>query len=78
MLMLFPAENAMKEVGDRMTLVPSSKVECAQKIVQGGVLRHRQVIFPYWSLKIALLLRDWMPDLLDQLAGKSYTVENIS
>lgn len=70
-------ENAQREVGDKMTLVPSSKVECAQKIVHGGVLRHREVIYPYWSQKFALLLRDWMPDLLDYLAGKSYKVENI-
>ncbi|XP_048371075.1 hydroxysteroid 11-beta-dehydrogenase 1-like protein B [Sphaerodactylus townsendi] len=70
-------ENAMKAVGDRMSLVPSSKEECAQKIVRGGVLRHREVIFPYWSQKFVLLLRDWMPNLVDQLIGKSYKVENI-
>ncbi|XP_015285070.1 PREDICTED: hydroxysteroid 11-beta-dehydrogenase 1-like protein B [Gekko japonicus] len=71
-------ETAMREVGNKMTLVPSSKEECAQKIVQGGVLRHREVIYPYWSQKFVLMLRDWMPDVVDQLAGKSYNVENIS
>ncbi|XP_077164901.1 hydroxysteroid 11-beta-dehydrogenase 1-like protein A [Paroedura picta] len=70
-------EHALQEVSNKMTLEPSSKEECAQKIVQGGVLRHREVIYPYWSQKIVLLLRDWMPDLVDYLVGKSYKVENI-
>ncbi|XP_060105344.1 hydroxysteroid 11-beta-dehydrogenase 1-like protein B [Heteronotia binoei] len=71
-------ETAIREVSDKMTLVPSSKEECAQKIVQGGVLRHREVIYPYWSQKFVLLLRDFIPDLVDKLVGKSYKVENIS
>nr|XP_056715814.1 hydroxysteroid 11-beta-dehydrogenase 1-like protein A [Euleptes europaea] len=70
-------DTALKEVTNRMTLVPSSKEECAQKIVQGGVMRHREVFYPYWSQKFVLMFRDWMPDLVDHLVGKQYKVENI-
>ncbi|XP_054852793.1 hydroxysteroid 11-beta-dehydrogenase 1-like protein A [Eublepharis macularius] len=71
-------DNAMKEVSNKMTMEPSSKEECAKEVVKGGVLRRREVIYPYWSQKFILILRDLMPNLVDQLVGKSYKLENIS
>ncbi|XP_042297396.1 hydroxysteroid 11-beta-dehydrogenase 1-like protein A isoform X2 [Sceloporus undulatus] len=68
---------AMNAIGDKTLMSPSSKEECAREIVKGGMLRQREVFYPYWSTKPPLLLRDWMPEFLEYLIGKAYVVENI-
>ncbi|KAM3825807.1 hydroxysteroid 11-beta-dehydrogenase 1-like protein A [Vipera latastei] len=70
-------ENAVKVVGNKISHRPSPKEECAQKIVKGGVLRYREVFYPYWALKPTLLFRELLPNLLDQTVGYAYRLENI-
>uniref|UniRef100_A0A452I3B3 Hydroxysteroid 11-beta dehydrogenase 1 like n=1 Tax=Gopherus agassizii TaxID=38772 RepID=A0A452I3B3_9SAUR len=54
-------DNALKIIGDKITMQANPKEECAREVVRAGVLRHREVIYPYWSLKPLLLLKEWMP-----------------
>ncbi|XP_020654733.3 hydroxysteroid 11-beta-dehydrogenase 1-like protein B [Pogona vitticeps] len=70
-------DSAVQIVGDRITMTASPKDECARAIVKGGVLRHREVFYPYWSTKIPLLFRDWMPEYFDHMIGRSYMVDKI-
>lgn len=74
---LFSVETAMKSVGNKITQKPSPKEECAQRIVRGGVLRYREVFYPYWALKPTLIYRELLPNLLDQVIGYGYRLENI-
>ncbi|XP_026549367.1 hydroxysteroid 11-beta-dehydrogenase 1-like protein A [Notechis scutatus] len=70
-------EMAVKSVGNKITQRPSPKEECAQRIVRGGVLRYREVFYPYWALKPTLIYRELLPDLMDQVIGYGYRLENI-
>nr|XP_013800293.1 PREDICTED: hydroxysteroid 11-beta-dehydrogenase 1-like protein B [Apteryx mantelli mantelli] len=70
-------DNAVKKVGDKIRMAANPKEECAQKIVQAGVLRQPEVFYPYWSLKPLLLFKEWMPGLIETLLDKSYILENI-
>uniref|UniRef100_A0A8C8SXC8 Uncharacterized protein n=1 Tax=Pelusios castaneus TaxID=367368 RepID=A0A8C8SXC8_9SAUR len=70
-------DNALKIVGDKITMQANPKEECAQVVVRAGVLRHREVIYPYWSQKPLLLLKDWMPDLMERLLDKFMILEKI-
>uniref|UniRef100_A0A8C6YBE6 Uncharacterized protein n=1 Tax=Naja naja TaxID=35670 RepID=A0A8C6YBE6_NAJNA len=70
-------EMAKKFVGNKITQKPSPKEDCAQQIVRGGVLRYREVFYPYWTLKPILIFRDLLPDLIDQVIGSGYRLENI-
>ncbi|XP_063171696.1 hydroxysteroid 11-beta-dehydrogenase 1-like protein A [Candoia aspera] len=68
---------ALKSVGDKITQKASPKEDCARQVVKGGVLRHREVFYPYWAVKPILLCRELMPDLVDQVIGYNYKLENI-
>ncbi|XP_066465883.1 hydroxysteroid 11-beta-dehydrogenase 1-like protein A [Tiliqua scincoides] len=70
-------DTALKVVGGKITMQASPKETCAQEIVKGGVMRRREVVYPYWPLKPILLLKDWVPELLEWLLRRSYLVENI-
>uniref|UniRef100_A0A8D0HKL8 Uncharacterized protein n=1 Tax=Sphenodon punctatus TaxID=8508 RepID=A0A8D0HKL8_SPHPU len=70
-------DSALSTVGDKMTMTASSKEMCAQEVVRAGILRHREVFYPYWSLKPLILLRDWVPDLMERLLDTFYNLENI-
>lgn len=73
----FILDNALKIIGDKITMQASPKEECAQEVVRAGVLRHREVIYPYWSLKPLLLLKEWVPGLIERLLDKFFILENI-
>ncbi|KAJ7309593.1 hypothetical protein JRQ81_007646 [Phrynocephalus forsythii] len=68
-------DTAVQSMDGKVTMVASPKDECAREIVKGGVLRQREVFYPYWSTKIPLLLRDLMPGCMDYLIGRSYVVD---
>uniref|UniRef100_A0A0K8S0F6 Hydroxysteroid 11-beta-dehydrogenase 1-like protein A-like protein n=1 Tax=Crotalus horridus TaxID=35024 RepID=A0A0K8S0F6_CROHD len=70
-------ETAVKSVGNKITQRPSPKEECAQQIVRGGVLRYREIFYPYWALKPTLICRALLPNLVDQIIGYNYRLENI-
>lgn len=70
-------DNAMKSVAEKFTHPAASKEDCARAVVRAGVLRHREVFFPYWTTKPILLLRDWAPELLEAMVAKAYRLENI-
>uniref|UniRef100_A0A8C3FWC6 DHI1A protein n=1 Tax=Chrysemys picta bellii TaxID=8478 RepID=A0A8C3FWC6_CHRPI len=70
-------DNALKSVGDKITMQANPKEECAREVVRAGVLRHREVIYPYWGLKPLLLLKEWMPGLMERLLDKFFVLENI-
>ncbi|XP_024053801.1 hydroxysteroid 11-beta-dehydrogenase 1-like protein B [Terrapene carolina triunguis] len=70
-------DNALKSIGDKITMQANPKEECAREVVRAGVLRHREVIYPYWVLKPLLLLKEWMPGLMERLLDKFFVLENI-
>ncbi|XP_074868783.1 hydroxysteroid 11-beta-dehydrogenase 1-like protein B isoform X2 [Carettochelys insculpta] len=70
-------DSALKIVGDKIIMKASPKEECAREVVRAGVLRHREVIYPYWSIKPFLLLKEWMPTLLERFLDKYFILENI-
>ncbi|XP_029427041.1 hydroxysteroid 11-beta-dehydrogenase 1-like protein A [Rhinatrema bivittatum] len=70
-------DNAVQKVGDKVKMTAASKEECAQAVVQAGALRYPQVFYPYWSTKLLVLFRDWVPDLLAKLLDHFYILENI-
>ncbi|KAF7239913.1 hypothetical protein EYD10_13500 [Varanus komodoensis] len=70
-------DTALKIVGGKINMQASPKEDCAREIVRGGALRKREVFYPYWSTKPALLLRDWLPELMEQLIGQAYLLEKI-
>ncbi|KAJ6659042.1 hypothetical protein lerEdw1_019344, partial [Lerista edwardsae] len=71
------SDTAVKSVHGKFALVPAPKEDCARAVVRAGVLRHREVFFPYWTVRPAVLFRDWVPELLEALAAMSYRLENI-
>ncbi|XP_006019896.1 hydroxysteroid 11-beta-dehydrogenase 1-like protein B [Alligator sinensis] len=70
-------DNAVKSVRDKVRMTANPKEECAQEVVRAGVLRHREVFYPYWSLTPLLLLKDWMPGQIERLLDHFYVLENI-
>ncbi|XP_063000113.1 hydroxysteroid 11-beta-dehydrogenase 1-like protein A [Elgaria multicarinata webbii] len=70
-------DTALKAVGGKINMQASPKGECAREIVKGTALRQREVFYPYWTTKPVLLLRDWMPELLELFISQAYLVENI-
>uniref|UniRef100_A0A0B8RQH5 Hydroxysteroid 11-beta-dehydrogenase 1-like protein A-like n=1 Tax=Philothamnus irregularis TaxID=1899461 RepID=A0A0B8RQH5_9SAUR len=70
-------EMAVKAVGNKITQRPSPKEDCARQIVRGGVLRYREVFYPYLALKPTLIYKELLPELLDQVIGYGYRLENI-
>ncbi|XP_020636309.1 11-beta-hydroxysteroid dehydrogenase 1 isoform X1 [Pogona vitticeps] len=74
---LIDTENAMKTVSGVFTSPAAPKEECALEIIKGGALRQREVYYEYTSTKFPLLIRDWVPDLLDYLIRRSYNTEKL-
>ncbi|XP_066465892.1 hydroxysteroid 11-beta-dehydrogenase 1-like protein A [Tiliqua scincoides] len=74
---LIDTDTATKQVDGKLAMQASPKEDCAREVVRAGVLRHREVFFPYWITKPAVLLRDWAPELLEAMAAKKYRLENI-
>ncbi|XP_075687328.1 hydroxysteroid 11-beta-dehydrogenase 1-like protein A [Rhinoderma darwinii] len=70
-------ENAVKKVGDKVTMSASPKEECADEVVKAAVLRQPELFYPYWGIKPFLLLRDLAPTLIGDLLDKFYVLENI-
>ncbi|XP_003226050.1 hydroxysteroid 11-beta-dehydrogenase 1-like protein B [Anolis carolinensis] len=71
-------DTAVNCLKGKMLGSPSPKAECARAIVKGGMLREREVFYPYWSVRPIIFLRDWMPELVDYLVSRAYLVENIA
>lgn len=53
------------------------KEECALEIIKGGALRQREIYYKYSAVKIPILFRDWVPDLLDYVIRKRFNVEKL-
>ncbi|XP_032992150.1 hydroxysteroid 11-beta-dehydrogenase 1-like protein B [Lacerta agilis] len=70
-------DTAVGFLDGKISLKASPKELCAQAIVRGGVMRVREVFYPYWITKPVLLIRDWLPGVLEQIIGNSYFLEKI-
>ncbi|XP_034955223.1 hydroxysteroid 11-beta-dehydrogenase 1-like protein A [Zootoca vivipara] len=70
-------DTAVRSVEGKISMKASSKELCAQAVVRGGVMRVREVFYPYWGTKPVLLFRDWLPGVLDQIIGNGYFLEKI-
>ncbi|KAE8634448.1 hypothetical protein XENTR_v10002310 [Xenopus tropicalis] len=70
-------ENAVKKVGNKVTMTASSKEDCAREVVKAAVLRRPELFYPYWGIKPIVLLRDWFPGLVAKFLDKFYILENI-
>ncbi|XP_053325873.1 LOW QUALITY PROTEIN: hydroxysteroid 11-beta-dehydrogenase 1-like protein A [Spea bombifrons] len=70
-------ENAVKKVGDKVTMTASPKEDCAKEVVKAAVLRQSELFYPYWSIKPLVLLKDWAPEFMGSLLDKFYVLENI-
>ncbi|XP_053558027.1 hydroxysteroid 11-beta-dehydrogenase 1-like protein A [Bombina bombina] len=71
-------ESALRKVGDKVTMVASPKEECAFEVVKAGVLRQPELFYPYWGIRLFVLLRDWAPGLVGKILDKFYVLENIT
>lgn len=74
MVIFFLTDNAMKQVEGKIALTASSKEDCAREVVKAGVLRQREVFYPYWSTRAVLFFKDWIPE---QISDRNYNLENI-
>ncbi|XP_007897756.1 corticosteroid 11-beta-dehydrogenase isozyme 1 [Callorhinchus milii] len=70
-------EAAVKAISHIIQQPPAPKDECALEIIKGGALRNREVYYKYEFTKYVLLLRDWVPELLDAFIRKNYNLDNI-
>uniref|UniRef100_A0A8C5P9M5 Sirtuin 4 n=1 Tax=Leptobrachium leishanense TaxID=445787 RepID=A0A8C5P9M5_9ANUR len=70
-------ENAVKKVGDKLTMKPSPKEDCAKQVVKAAILRQPEVFYPFWSIKPVMLVKDWAPILIGNLLDRFYIVENL-
>ncbi|XP_056386052.1 hydroxysteroid 11-beta-dehydrogenase 1-like protein A isoform X2 [Hyla sarda] len=70
-------ENAVRKVGDKVTMSASPKEECAAEVVKAAVLRQPELFYPFWGIKPFVLLRDLAPTLITHLLDKFYLLENI-
>ncbi|XP_073485415.1 hydroxysteroid 11-beta-dehydrogenase 1-like protein A [Aquarana catesbeiana] len=70
-------ENAVKKVGDKITMTASSKEDCAEEVVKAAVLRRPELFYPYWGIKPFVLIRDFAPTLIGNILDKFYVLENI-
>ncbi|KAG9487329.1 hypothetical protein GDO78_007278 [Eleutherodactylus coqui] len=70
-------ENAVKKVGDKITLRASPKEECADEVVKAAVLRQPELFYPYWGIRPFVLLRDLAPSLIGYLQSHFFILENI-
>ncbi|KAM9331227.1 hydroxysteroid 11-beta-dehydrogenase 1-like protein A [Gastrophryne carolinensis] len=70
-------ENAVKKVGDKITMTASSKKDCAEEVVKAAILRKPEIFYPFWGIKPFVLLRDWAPTLMGKILDQFYVLENI-
>ncbi|OCU01774.1 hypothetical protein XELAEV_18007551mg [Xenopus laevis] len=70
-------ENAVKKVGNKVSMTASSKEDCAREVVTAAVLQQPEIFYPYWGIKPFVLLRDWFPGLVAKILDKCYILENI-
>ncbi|XP_019369597.1 PREDICTED: corticosteroid 11-beta-dehydrogenase isozyme 1-like isoform X1 [Gavialis gangeticus] len=70
-------DSAMKAVSHVIRGKPAPKEECALEIIKSGALRQRELHYPYISVTIPLLLRDWAPDFLDSLTRNNMNIEKV-
>ncbi|XP_019402398.1 PREDICTED: corticosteroid 11-beta-dehydrogenase isozyme 1-like isoform X3 [Crocodylus porosus] len=70
-------ESAMKAVSHVICNKPAPKEECALEIIKSGALRQRELHYPYISVTIPLILRDWVPDFLDALTRNIMDIEKV-
>uniref|UniRef100_A0A7M4DUL2 11-beta-hydroxysteroid dehydrogenase 1 n=1 Tax=Crocodylus porosus TaxID=8502 RepID=A0A7M4DUL2_CROPO len=68
---------AMKAVSHVICNKPAPKEECALEIIKSGALRQRELHYPYISVTIPLILRDWVPDFLDALTRNIMDIEKV-
>nr|XP_056700449.1 11-beta-hydroxysteroid dehydrogenase 1 [Euleptes europaea] len=75
---LINTDTAMKATSGMFSSFPAApKEECALEIIKGGALRQRDVYYKYSAVKIPVLFRDWVPDLLDYLIRRGFDVEKL-
>ncbi|OCT98224.1 hypothetical protein XELAEV_18010455mg [Xenopus laevis] len=70
-------ENAVKKVGNKVSMSASSKEDCAREVVKAAVLKQPELFYPYWGIKPFVLLRDWFPGLVAKILDNFYILENI-
>ncbi|XP_069820188.1 hydroxysteroid 11-beta-dehydrogenase 1-like protein A [Dendropsophus ebraccatus] len=70
-------ENAVRKVGDKVTMSASPKEECAAEVVKAAVLRQPELFYPFWGIKPLVLLRDWAPTLIGKLLDNFFVLDNI-
>ncbi|XP_073438836.1 hydroxysteroid 11-beta-dehydrogenase 1-like protein A [Dendrobates tinctorius] len=70
-------ESAVQIAGDKITLSPSPKEECAVEVVKAAILRQPEVFYPFWDTKPIWLLHNFAPHLIENLLDKMYVLENI-
>nr|XP_006118823.1 corticosteroid 11-beta-dehydrogenase isozyme 1-like isoform X2 [Pelodiscus sinensis] len=71
------AETSQKMASHVLRSPAALKEECALEIIKSGALRKRELHYPYSSVKIPLLIRDWAPEFLDSLTRNNLNVENV-
>lgn len=75
---LINTDTAMKATSGMFSSYPAApKEECALEIIKGGALRQREIYYKYSAVKIPILFRDWVPDLLDYVIRKRFNVEKL-
>ncbi|XP_048354951.1 11-beta-hydroxysteroid dehydrogenase 1 isoform X2 [Sphaerodactylus townsendi] len=75
---LIDTDTAMKATSGVFSSFPAApKEECALEIIKGGALRQRDVYYKYSAVKIPVLFRDWVPDLLDYLIRMLFDVKKL-
>ncbi|XP_015285060.1 PREDICTED: corticosteroid 11-beta-dehydrogenase isozyme 1 [Gekko japonicus] len=75
---LINTDTAMKATSGMFSSFPAApKEECALEIIKGGALRQREVYYKYSTVKIPVLFRDWVPDLLDYVIRTRFDVEKL-
>lgn len=73
-----PSDSAMKATSGMFSSFPAApKEECALEIIKGGALRQREVYYKYSTVKIPVLFRDWVPDLVDYFIRMGFHVEKL-
>ncbi|NXV75869.1 DHI1 dehydrogenase, partial [Atlantisia rogersi] len=70
-------ENAVRAVSHAIRGTPAPKEECAMEIIKSGVLRQRELHYPYRLVGSLLLFQGIAPDFLDSFLRNGYKVENI-
>ncbi|NXJ68076.1 DHI1 dehydrogenase, partial [Rostratula benghalensis] len=70
-------ENAVRAVSHAIRVKPAPKEECALEIIKSGVLRQRELHYPFSTVGTVILLKAIAPEFLDFLTRNSYDVEKI-